>query len=609
MTARTIYPNDHQDTASVLGELARDVRDLRRFEEAEALARESMLMLTRLYGPRHRETMISSQTLASVLREQGRKDEAEPLLRDAVATATTLFDDGHPMTLGARRSLASLLEDLKRFTEAFELRQTELASAVKARGEHDVYVALGLNGLGHHGLVTNQPSVAETYFLRALAVRQKIHPPDDWRICEARGMVGDARLRLGRFGDAEADLLSAYRRPAYAAGPCLRGNPGGPQAPRRAVRPLEPPRPGAALSRRRALIRPAIPGTASSPMSVFRRIRRDPLQESETPHMDTARYWRSQIVGIDERLPLLNGRLAPYIHLDNAASTPPLREVVEACNTSCPTTRAFTGGGFKSRVSTAAYDEAHDTIARFVGADPDTNTVIFGKNTTEAINKLACRYPLDRRTVVVISTVMEHHSNDLPWRGRAEVVRARVTAEAAWTKTTSIACSTSHGERVALLTVSGASNVTGFVQPVHRLARKAHAVGARILVDAAQLAPHRRIDVKPDDDPEHLDFVALVGSQDVRAVRHRRAHRPPRHVSDGRTRAPRAAARWTSSRRTEVHWAGLPDREEAGTPNVVGAIAMAVARAALMDAGMETLAEHESFVTAMLSSGWEPFPT
>lgn len=68
-----------------------------------------------------------------------------------------------------------------------------------------------------------------------------------------------------------------------------------------------------------------------------------------------------------------------------------------------------------------------------------------------------------------------------------------------------------HRGRVALVTVSGASNVTGFVPPIHRLARKAHAAGARLLVDAARLAAHRPINVKPDDDPEHLDFVVLSG--------------------------------------------------------------------------------------------------
>ena len=93
----------------------------------------------------------------------------------------------------------------------------------------------------------------------------------------------------------------------------------------------------------------------------------------------------------------LDGRLAPYINLDNAASTPPLRDVLDAVQRFLPYySSVHRGAGFKSRVSTAAYDEAHDTIARFVGADTGTNTVIFGKNTTEAINKLAFRYPLAR---------------------------------------------------------------------------------------------------------------------------------------------------------------------------------------------------------------------
>ena len=185
------------------------------------------------------------------------------------------------------------------------------------------------------------------------------------------------------------------------------------------------------------------------------------------------------------------------------------KSVVEAVNSFLPYySSVHRGAGFKSRVSTTAYDEAHDTIADFVGADRRRNTVIFGKNTTEAINKLAYRFPV-ADTSVVLSTEMEHHSNDLPWRARARVVRARVTDDGRLDEDDVDRLLAAYGRRVALLTVSGASNVTGLVQPIHRLARKAHAVGARILVDAAQLAPHRRIDVKPDDDPEHLDYVAI----------------------------------------------------------------------------------------------------
>ncbi len=203
-------------------------------------------------------------------------------------------------------------------------------------------------------------------------------------------------------------------------------------------------------------------------------------------------------------------RSCAWLNLDNAASTPPLHEVVDVVQQFLRYySSVHRGTAFKSRVSTEAYDEAHDAIARFVGADITTNTAIFVKNTTEAINKLAFRVPLNPDSVVV-SMMMEHHSNDLPWRRRANVVRADVTREGRLVEDHLDRLFDELGERVALLTVSGASNVTGFVQPIHRLARQAHAVGARIFVDAAQLAPHRRIDVKPDDDPARSASIGLM---------------------------------------------------------------------------------------------------
>jgi selenocysteine lyase/cysteine desulfurase len=233
-------------------------------------------------------------------------------------------------------------------------------------------------------------------------------------------------------------------------------------------------------------------------------------------------------------------------------------------------------------------------IARFVGADTRTNTVIFGKNTTEAINKLAFRYPLPPGSVV-LSTSMEHHSNDLPWR-RTTVVRARVTSSGRLDMEDVDRLFEEFGERIGLVAVSGASNVTGFVQPIHVLARKAHAVGARILVDAAQLAAHRRIDVKPDDDPEHIDFVALsahkmyapfgagalVGRRDIFL------NDPPEYQGGGTVDIVTP---------DEVYWADLPDRDEAGSPNVIGAVAMAVAARTLMDIGMDAIERHEASVT------------
>jgi selenocysteine lyase/cysteine desulfurase len=306
---------------------------------------------------------------------------------------------------------------------------------------------------------------------------------------------------------------------------------------------------------------------------------------------------RQRIVGLDREVPLLDGRRVTYVNLDNAASTPPLVDVVRGVEAFMPYySSVHRGTGFKSRLSTAAYDQAHAIIGRFVGANLDTNTVIFGKNTTEAINKLAFRYPLAPDSVV-ITTQLEHHSNDLPWRPRAHVVHARALPDGRLDEDDFDRLLEQYAGQVALVAVTGATNVTGFVQPIHRLARKAHAVGARILVDAAQLAPHRRVDMLADDHPEHLDFVtlsahkmyapygtgALVGPKEIFL------REPPEYRGGGTVDVVTL---------DEVHWAGVPDREEAGSPNVVGAVAMAIAARTLMEVGMEAIAAHEEHLIA-----------
>ncbi len=307
--------------------------------------------------------------------------------------------------------------------------------------------------------------------------------------------------------------------------------------------------------------------------------------------------WRSEFVGLDLDGPLLDGRLARFVNFDNAASTPPLRKVVEAIERFLPYYAAVhRGTGFKARISTAAYDEAHETIARFVGASPDTNTVIIGRNTTDAINKLAYRFPLDADSVVV-STMMEHHSNDLPWRQRGELVRVRVKSDGRFDEEHFDELLALYGRRVALLAVTGASNVTGYIQPVHRLARKVHAVGAKILVDAAQLAPHRRIDMKADDDPEHLDFVALSAHK-MYAPFGAGALIGPRELFQQGEPEYRGGGTIEVVTGDDVLWAGAPDRDEAGSPNVIGALALAAAMRTLSELDRARVREHETALTA-----------
>lgn len=301
---------------------------------------------------------------------------------------------------------------------------------------------------------------------------------------------------------------------------------------------------------------------------------------------------RGRIVGINQEVPLLDGSLVQYVNLDNAASTPSLVDVMETVNEFMPFySSVHRGTGFKSRLSTIAYDRAREVIAEFVGADPVTNTVVFGKNTTEAINKLSYRFALPEDAVVV-STAMEHHSNDLPWRSRCQVLHVRAKECGRFDEDHFDALLAEYGERVALVCVSGASNVTGYIQPIYRLARKTHAVDARILVDCAQFAPHRKVDMLADDHPEHLDFVALS------------AHKMYAPYGTGaligqtkwfQNTAPEYAGGGTVQivMQDKVHWADGHDREEAGSPNVVGAVAMAAAAKALMEIGMEEIAAHE----------------
>ncbi|MGE0592413.1 MAG: aminotransferase class V-fold PLP-dependent enzyme [Vicinamibacterales bacterium] len=312
---------------------------------------------------------------------------------------------------------------------------------------------------------------------------------------------------------------------------------------------------------------------------------------------ERARDWSGAFVGLDEEVSLADGRRVRYVNLDHAATTPPLRAVVDAVHESLRWYGSVhRGSGYKARRSTADYDEAHATIARFVGADLARNVVIFGKNTTEAINKLSRRLAMPDGSVVV-TTQLEHHSNDLPWRRCATVVHARATPDGRLDEDDLDRLLRQYAGRVALVAVTGASNVTGVVPPIHRLARKAHAAGARILVDAAQLVAHRRLDMRPDDDPEHLDFVAFSGHKMYAPFGTGVLVGPRDTFLDG---APDVVGGGTVDVVTthDVTWAGLPDREEAGTPNAMGAVAIAAAARVLMDWGLDAVRAHEDALAA-----------
>ncbi|MBF6473291.1 MULTISPECIES: aminotransferase class V-fold PLP-dependent enzyme [Nocardia] len=309
-----------------------------------------------------------------------------------------------------------------------------------------------------------------------------------------------------------------------------------------------------------------------------------------TTAVDNACAALARVSGDELRVPLVQGGTATYANFDYAASAPALTQVTDRVQQLLPYyASVHRGAGYASRISTECYEAARGSVARFLDA-ADDQVVVFTRNTTDSLNLLASCVPGD--TVVLD---VEHHANFLPWtrRGR-RVVAAADTVEETVGRLVAELCS----RPAALLAVTGASNVTGEVLPLERLATIAHQCGARILVDAAQLAPHRRISLR-DIGIDYLAFSGhklyapfgagvLVGRKDWLD-----AARP--YLAGG------GAVREVSIDGAE--WAPAPQRHEAGSPNVLGAAALAAACDALGGIDAETLAAHEHRLADRLRDG------
>ncbi len=305
---------------------------------------------------------------------------------------------------------------------------------------------------------------------------------------------------------------------------------------------------------------------------------------------------RTQVVGLDERVPLADGTSVRYVNCDNAASTPALAPVAEAVDRFLRWySNVHRGTGFKSRLSSWAFEEARSAMARFVRVDEAQNVVIFCRNATEALNKMARRYPF-RPDAVVLTSVLEHHSNELPWRKVAHVVHVGLTADGRIDLDDLAAKLGEHRGRVQLAALSGASNVTGWVTPIHRIARMVHEAGAELLIDGAQLVPHRPVDMKRDGDPEHIDYLVFSGHK-MYAPYGVGVLIGPRRTFLGGDPDLVGGGSVDIVTLEEAYWTDLPDKEEAGTPDIVGAVALAEAAKVLETVGWDAIEEHEAELT------------
>jgi selenocysteine lyase/cysteine desulfurase len=301
----------------------------------------------------------------------------------------------------------------------------------------------------------------------------------------------------------------------------------------------------------------------------------DPMSTIETPVRDAscATAPLLPVLGADLHVPLLDGRRVRYANLDYAATAPALASVAERVNHVLPLAGSVhRGAGVPSQVASALYEAARANVGRAVGAQAD-DLVVFTRNTTDATNLLASAVPAGAGDVVTLD--VEHHANLLPWQRTA--AGHRCVAHAATIEETFARLEDALAARpTALLALTGTSNVTGETLPLDRAAALAHRHGARLFVDAAQLAPHRAIALAALG----VDYVALSGHKlyapygsGVLVGRRDWLDAAPPYLAGG------GAVREVTT--TSVDWTTGPARHEAGTPNLAGAVAIAAAFEAL----------------------------
>lgn len=305
------------------------------------------------------------------------------------------------------------------------------------------------------------------------------------------------------------------------------------------------------------------------------------------------------ISAVREDFPILGREVykRPLVYLDNAATTQKPRAVVEAITNEYYSVNANVHRGvhFLSQQATDLHEAARETVRKFINART-TAEVVFTRGTTESLNLVAASYgqAFLHEGDEVILTVMEHHSNIVPWQLLRErtgiVIRVVPMDDAGYLDLE--AYEQLFTPHTRLVCVAQVSNVLGTINPVKQMAQIAHAHGAHILVDGAQSVPHFAVDVQDMD----CDFLVFSGHKvygptgiGVLYGRESLLDQMPPYQGGGEMIARVSFDRTTYER--------LPFKFEAGTPDYVGSHALAVALNYVSHLGMDQIHAHETDLT------------
>ena len=296
-----------------------------------------------------------------------------------------------------------------------------------------------------------------------------------------------------------------------------------------------------------------------------------------------------------------------FVYLDNTATTQKPRQVISAISRYYENTNAniHRGAYELSLESSELYEKAHEKTAKFIGAN-SWKEIVFTRNTTESLNVLAHSLSkmLLKKGDRVLITKLEHHSNIVPWQ---QLKEKGVRLE--WVDVTEdgrldekdLEERLSHKPKIFSFT--GASNALGTLNDVKKLARAGKDAGATTIVDAAQLAPHRKIDVKKSG----VDFVAFSGHKMLAPTgvgvlfgKEELLERMPPFLTGG------DMIKTVSFEKST--WNSLPWKFEAGTPNISGGIGLAAAIDYLEKIGFDGIERHEKKLLEKATTEIERIP-
>jgi cysteine desulfurase/selenocysteine lyase len=285
-------------------------------------------------------------------------------------------------------------------------------------------------------------------------------------------------------------------------------------------------------------------------------------------------------------------------YLDNAATTQKPEKVIEAVKDFYSERNANVGRGLYDLAedSTQEYRAAREKIAEFIGSEKEE--VVFVRNTTEAENLLADSLEFEGNIVL---SEMAHHSEQLPWRRKAEEEGKEV--EFMETEDGKISLESARekiSENTGLVAVSHVSNVFGSENPIEEITEIAHENDALVVLDVAQSAPHMPVDVEE----LCVDFLCfsghkMLGPTGIGVLYGRKnllEEMKPYQVGGGMI---------DRVERDKVDYTGVPERFEAGTPNIAGAIGLAAAIEYLEEIGMEKIYRHDRRLAEKMREGLE----